>query len=207
MAYSGSATMPFTAQGRWKDGVDIDTMTGNATWVATTGNFQILDPGGADRTVTLPAEETSNGLWFQVYNSADADEVISINNDAASLRVALGRGDSALLVCDGLGWGVAQLTRASHVADLGELASNLTLDAYGPKILRIDAGGSARDVTLPAEALSTGVTFTIYNISSGAEDLVLKDDGASTIETVSQNEFAVVGCDGSSWAVYIPAHT
>ena len=202
MAYLSSATKVFTAQGRWKDGVDIETMTGAATWTKTTGNIQILDPGGADRAVTLPAEEDSNGLWFAVRNVADADEVISISNDGASLVVALGRGDSAVLACDGSGWGAVEVVREQHVADLGELAGNLTLDAYGPKVLRIDAGGSARDIILPAEALSTGMTFAVYNY--GGENLVFKDDGGSTILTLTPAGYSVLGCNGTAWLPYTP---
>ena len=79
------------------------------------------------------------------------------------------------------------------------LAANLTLTAGYTNFLRIDPGGSARDVTLPAEATSEGMAFRILNTADAAENLVVKDDGGSTIVTISQNEAAWVVCDGTSW--------
>lgn len=84
----------------------------------------------------------------------------------------------------------------------GELSGNLTLDVTYPNFLKIDAGGSARDVTLPAEADSNGLFYVIANWSSGAENLVIKNDGGDTIVTANQNDVAVVWCDGSAWALF-----
>ena len=64
-------------------------------------------------------------------------------------------------------------------------------------IQRIDPGGSARDVTLPAE--EHGLCFLIANAADSAEALSVKDDAAGAVVTVSQNEAALVWCDGTSW--------
>lgn len=68
-------------------------------------------------------------------------------------------------------------------------------------ILRLDPGGSARDLTLPAEAASAGVVYEIINAANAAENLVIKDDGGATIGTLNQNEAGKVVCDGAAWSL------
>ena len=76
-------------------------------------------------------------------------------------------------------------------------------------ILKMDPGGSARDVTLPAEAsvAPSGQMFWIVNAADASENLVVKDDGAATIATINQNESAVLynagqsGGTESSWVL------
>ena len=66
------------------------------------------------------------------------------------------------------------------------LAADLTLDATYPRKIKLDPGGSARDVNLPAEADSDGLTWIIVNGADAAENLVVKDDGGATIATINQ---------------------
>ncbi len=68
-----------------------------------------------------------------------------------------------------------------------------------PNTLYFDPGGASRDVTLPAEASSSGKWFRIVNEADAAENLVVKDDGGSTIVTIGQNEEAQVTCNGTAW--------
>ena len=84
------------------------------------------------------------------------------------------------------------------------LAANLILDNTSANYLRIDPGGSARDVTLPAEESSDGLFFHVLNIGTGSENLVFKNDAAAPIETVQPNEIFLLGCDGVNWKAYIP---
>lgn len=103
------------------------------------------------------------------------------------------------------------------VASLGvpaRLASN-TETLSGAKTLTIsdaplqflDPDGSNRDVNLPAEAVSDGLQFRIVNTAGGAEDLVVKDDGGSTILTITQNESGIVWCNGTTWGGLVGANT
>ncbi len=87
---------------------------------------------------------------------------------------------------------------ADGVGDM-TLAGNLTLSQQYRRRLRIDPGGSARDVNLPAEASSNGLSFILLNTADAGENLVVKDDGGTTIVTISQNEKAEVVCDGTTW--------
>ena len=62
----------------------------------------------------------------------------------------------------------------------------------------LDANGG-NNCDLPAEEASQGLWFVIKNTAGGAEDLVVRDDGAVTIDTLGKNEFGIFVCDGSSW--------
>ena len=85
------------------------------------------------------------------------------------------------------------------------MSGDLTLDASSANYLRIDPVVPL-DVTLPAEESSEGLFFRIYNIADAAEALTVKNDGGDTIETFSQNEHGLVGCDGRR-KIYVPGHT
>lgn len=82
------------------------------------------------------------------------------------------------------------------------LAANRTItaaEAASSNVFAFDCGGSARTLTLPAEATSTGYVFFISNTSDAAEILTIADDAAGTVCTPTQNEDAVVWCDGVAW--------
>ena len=79
------------------------------------------------------------------------------------------------------------------------LAAAKTLTTSDAKYQKLDPGGANRDITLPAEADSKGLDFVIQNAADGAENLVIKDDAASTVVTLNQNEAAIVVCNGTAW--------
>ncbi len=84
----------------------------------------------------------------------------------------------------------------NYVATLG---GALTVAVDYPPVLILDPGGAARTVTLPAEADAEKVMFMIVNTADAAEDITVEDDAAATVVTVSQNEAAIVYCDGTNW--------
>ena len=57
----------------------------------------------------------------------------------------------------------------------------------------------ARNLDLPAEADCAGIQLFIHNAADAAEIITIRDDGAGTICTPTQNETAIVMCDGVSW--------
>lgn len=77
----------------------------------------------------------------------------------------------------------------------GELTGALVLTVQYPNILKIDAGGAERAVTLPAAADSHGMWFLIVNASSGAENLVVNTD----LVTINQNDAAFIYNDAGTW--------
>lgn len=84
------------------------------------------------------------------------------------------------------------------------LSDDLTLDSNSANYLRIDPGGSARDVSTPAAAVSDGLFFWVYNIADAAENVVLKDAAGSTLLTLGQGACGMIGCDGTEWKAYTP---
>ena len=78
------------------------------------------------------------------------------------------------------------------------LGGNLTLTVRHPLIVSLDAGAGNRDVTLEAEAICPGrVRFVINH--GAANDIVVRNDAAAIVQTVSQNQGALVYCDGTAW--------
>lgn len=63
-----------------------------------------FDPGGAGRTITLPAEEVCEGVFLYISNTADAAEVLTIQNDAAATVVTPTQGEACVVWCDGVRW-------------------------------------------------------------------------------------------------------
>lgn len=59
--------------------------------------------------------------------------------------------------------------------------------------------GAARNVDLPAEAACAGSIVFISNEANAAEVITIRDDGGGTIVTPTQNEAAILWCDGTSW--------
>lgn len=90
-----------------------------------------------------------------------------------------------------------------HAFHSATLSGALTIDSTYPNVLKLDPGGSNRNVTLPAEASSVGRIYLIVNAADNAENLVILNDAESpdTIATANQNEAALVYCDGSSWSL------
>lgn len=79
------------------------------------------------------------------------------------------------------------------------LAGNLTLVVASPKLQFLDANGVNRTITLPAEASSEELVFYFFNLETVAGDLIIEDDAAATIITVSPNESGMVACNGTIW--------
>ena len=190
-----------TAQHRVvEEGVNVETLTGAVTLTDRSANYQMLDPGGADRVVTLPAIKAYGNAVFCFGNAADASgEKLTIQDADSAEVVVLVRGESAQVACDGSSWVAFKAPALRADVNVETLADNKTLTVEDAQLQKLDPDGSARDISLPAEASSTGVAFRIVNAADGAENLVVKDDGASTIATLNQNEAAWFGCDGTSW--------
>ncbi|MHA1571128.1 MAG: hypothetical protein ACTSWM_04855 [Alphaproteobacteria bacterium] len=82
------------------------------------------------------------------------------------------------------------------------LTGALVLTTLYRNVLRIDPGGSARNVDLPDVATSDGVNFEIVNTADASEALTVRDsvtDGSATVVEIAQNEKATVYCDGAAW--------
>ena len=85
---------------------------------------------------------------------------------------------------------------------LETLSANRTLtqaEVDDNNIFSFDPGGSARNLVLPAEADCAGIVLFINNAADAAEIITVQDDTPATVVTPTQNESAIVWCDGVSW--------
>ncbi len=87
------------------------------------------------------------------------------------------------------------------------LAGTDTLAVSSAPIQVLDPGGSGRNVVLPDEAASASFVFYIHNAADNPEVLTIKaSDGSTTVCTPTQNETAIVYCDGTTWRGIVGAN-
>lgn len=92
----------------------------------------------------------------------------------------------------------------THPRLLGE---TLTLDCDDGYLQVINPNGANRDVILPNEAASRGLTFAIVNAASTAHTVTVKaSNGSTTISTLPQNAAARLECDGITWRGLVGTH-
>lgn len=97
-----SARRTFTSQVLYKRGTPlVQTLAGAVVLTKYSSQHLKLDPGGANRDVTLPAYE--DGLWFEIYNAADAAENLVVK-DAAGTVATLNQNEYAKFWSDGVDW-------------------------------------------------------------------------------------------------------
>lgn len=81
-----------------KLGAMLQTLGGTLTMDADMPPIVAIDPGGAARTVLLPAE--AKGLWFLLVNTADAAEALTVKEDSNTTTiVTLAQDKTALVFC------------------------------------------------------------------------------------------------------------
>lgn len=95
----------------------------------------------------------------------------------------------------------AKVVQFKGIYHSATLTGNVVMDDTYPNVLKLDPGGSARDLTLPtASAALNGRIYKIVNAADAAENIVVKS-GSSTVVTINQNEAAEVVCDNGAWAL------
>ena len=86
----------------YNDGAS-ETLSGTKTLVFNDARVQFLDPGGAGRSVVLPAETA--GVEVVISNAADASEDLTVKEDGASTTiVVISQNEDATLTSDGTSW-------------------------------------------------------------------------------------------------------
>ena len=86
--------------------MDFHTEKLGATKVVTVDHppVLILDPDGATRDVTLPAEADSEGLMFFILNGGDGSQILVIKDDGGTTIITLDFPDNGWVHCDGTKW-------------------------------------------------------------------------------------------------------
>ena len=82
---------------------NAETLSANKTFQDSDKPLQFLDPGGADRTVTLPAEASSNHQ-FVIFNIADAFEKLIVKDDADNVIGVVHKGNANTFISNGTAW-------------------------------------------------------------------------------------------------------
>lgn len=181
----------------FRSGINVETLTGGKTLKTSDKFQQRLDPGGASRTIVLTAENKSKRIRFNIFNAADADEVLTINDDGGTTITKIGKGQLVELSCDGTSWYDQGSVRFGINNET--LAGTKTLTEADSHNQRLDPGGADRIVILPAEAVSTDASFDIFNAADADETITINDDGGSTIAVITEGQSVELACDGTTW--------
>lgn len=83
----------------------VATLAGTLTLTTEHPPLIVVDPGGAGRTVLLPAEASSLGLTFIIKNTADAAEDLTVKEDSNTTTIGtVSQNEAAFFFCDGVTW-------------------------------------------------------------------------------------------------------
>lgn len=63
-----------------------------------------------------------------------------------------------------------------------------------------DCNGAGRNLDLPVVAACKGVLLLIRNITGTAQTLTVRDAGSTTVIALTQNQSALIFCDGVAWS-------
>lgn len=84
---------------------NIEALTAEKTLNIGDATMQVLDPGGGDKDVLLPAEASSDGLVFLIKNTADAAESLIVKEDSDTTTIGtVAQNEAGLFFCDGTTW-------------------------------------------------------------------------------------------------------
>lgn len=165
-----------------------------------------------DMRIILKLDTTSNGTVTLNINSLGVKTVYKIDNDGNVQNIDgndLGKNREYYLKYNGTSWIVVSAIQNVGVykKNTETLSTTKTLTDYSPSIQHLDPDGVNRDVLLPAESAYNPV-FVIHNTAGGDEDLVVKEDSATTtIGTVRQNQVGYFYSNGTTWKGHIAPFT
>lgn len=91
------------------NGIYTGTLDAALTLDATYPNVCKLDPGGANRDVTLDAIAANTGLSRWIINGADAAENLVLKNPAGSTIGTVNQNEAGLFYCNGSTWALVYI--------------------------------------------------------------------------------------------------
>lgn len=77
------------------------------------------------------------------------------------------------------------------------MSGNETLTTQSPQIQSLDAGGSARNLDLPAE--DEGLWFLLARRDTGTDDITVRNDAGGTLGVLEPDTAALCVSDGTGW--------
>lgn len=88
-------------------GVAVTTATGNITLLSNSPTYQLINPNGVSRVVTLPAPGVSDRVVFAIKNTGTGSFVLNIKNaSAVTVGVPIANGFSLTVIWTGTQWEV-----------------------------------------------------------------------------------------------------
>lgn len=88
------------------------TLTGNLTLYDADKKYLFIDPGGADRTIILPAAADTNH-FFTILNTADAFETLTVKNAGGTTIAIIPQSASVTFHSSGSAWFADSVSSAS----------------------------------------------------------------------------------------------
>jgi len=98
--YNSAQAFKVARHFEFKNGVNIESITGAKTLTYKDGMFQVLTPDAA-YDVNLPAER--NGAIFMIKNESGSF-ALTVKDDAAATVATISAGEGAIFACDGSAW-------------------------------------------------------------------------------------------------------
>jgi hypothetical protein len=174
--------------------------------VATSGVFELACPSGTFEVgALLGASEASGGTALE---DQQVESVVRPELAIGTVAKRVSSADTKVLVeIMSRLFGSRLRSEELYTTNTQTLAATKTLICDDPYYQVLDPGGAGRDVVLPVEAASKGLSFHIKNSADAAEVLTIKaSDGSTTVCTPTQSESALVTCDGTTWHGMVAAN-
>ena len=174
--------------------------------VATSGVFEFVCPSTAFEVGALVgASEASGGTALE---DQQVESVLRPELALGTVARRVGSADTKVLVqIMSRLFGERLPAEEHYTANTETLAATKTLVCDDAYYQVLDPGGAGRDVVLPVEAASKGLSFHIRNAADAAEILSIKaSDGSTVVCTPTQSESALVHCDGTTWRGLVGAN-
>lgn len=102
MSYSGRPFFRIPRPLLLEGGVESKTLSADVVIVDKDSLFQLIDGGGTDRAVTLPAEKS--GRVYMISNVGASHNLNLKKSDGSTAVGTIAHGESGWVVCDGSDW-------------------------------------------------------------------------------------------------------
>ena len=194
LALSSGAAGPSVA-------TNVQTLSGNLVLTTNMPRYQILDPGGADRNVDLPAE--AEGVSYVIYNAADADETLTIRADTAgATQATIDRAGSIEIVSDGTSWFVKASGPVGAPVNVSTMGANIVLTGITALTQVLDPT-TDRNLDLPLVALAKGRgILKIVNTANADETITIRLASAgATQKLLRRGEWVELVSNGTVWLI------
>jgi len=86
----------------YRQSTNVETLSGDKELSNTDEQVQAFDAGGAARNVDLPTD--AEGLYFEVYNTSDAAEDLTVRDSDDNTVVTVSQNEGAAVRNTGNGW-------------------------------------------------------------------------------------------------------